>query len=326
MTQSNDTRAVCATDVGYCAADLPDTPQCGLNYHFGMLLGVDDFRSEQGFHVGRLRRHQRLLHGAGVVAGFPVEFDAAGYDLKVGPGYAVDALGRDLALDVAQCVNLALWWQKHQHDEAFNDITHPEDATVDLDLLACYATCLSQPVPAIAEPCATDTADIAYARLCETVRLGLARAGTAPPAAGHYHLLRLWLGLEPPAKDGGGQLLPDDAWLKQGIADLLALPADQQDAARALLAREVWARALAAESPAAPDPAADPNGLCLPLARLEGVHFSQDADGWHVAIAKLTLGLRPLLLSSGLLQTLLLDGVSGRETKGLDLTTLFSGS
>jgi len=55
-----------------CDAALPDNPQCTLNYHFGQLLGVEDFRAEQGFHLGRSRRHQRLLHGHGVVRGYPV--------------------------------------------------------------------------------------------------------------------------------------------------------------------------------------------------------------------------------------------------------------
>ena len=129
-----------------CAAALPDSPQCAPNYHFGMLLGVDDFRAEQGFHVGRLRRHQRLLHGAGVVAGFAIDYDAASYELKVDAGYAIDILGRDLWLDAARCVNLALWWEKHQGDEVFDEI-EPGVTLFDLDIVACYASCLDRPVP-----------------------------------------------------------------------------------------------------------------------------------------------------------------------------------
>lgn len=324
MTQSNENCAA-YSQVGRCASDLPDTPQCGLNYHFGMLLGVEDFRAEQGFHVGRMRRHQRLLHGMGVVAGFPVAFDQAILDLKVGPGYGVDALGRDLLLDTEQCINLAKWWQKHQDDEAFEDITTPDDVHLDLDVMACYTTCLSRPVPAIAEPCADHASDIAYSRVCETVKLSLVRAGGSNPGApSRYHLLRLWLGLEAAARDGDGKLLPDDEWLQGEIAVLMALPSDEQNAARALLAKEVWARALAADSSAPPE--LRPDQSCLPLARLMGVHFFKDANGWQVHIARIVLGVRPLLLSSSLLQELLLSGVSGLEAEGLDLTTLFSGS
>jgi hypothetical protein len=324
MTQTND---LCAADsqAGRCLADLPDTPQCGLNYHFGMLLGVDDFRAEQGFNVGRLRRHQRLLHGYGVVAGYPVDFKDTNFDLQVGPGYAVDVLGRDLALEVTQCVNLAEWWKQHSGDDAYADIADPENATLDLDVVVCHATCLSRPVPAIAEPCASGASDIAYSRLCETVKLGLVRDGSLPVMAVGHHLIRLWLGLEPPAKDAKGDLLVCDAWLKAQIETLLALPAADQPAARAQLAREVWARGVAVEDPAPPD-FPNPSDLCLPLVRLKGVHFLKVGDDWQVSVADKVFAIRPLLLSSGFQQQLLLAGVSGLETEGLDLSTLFSGS
>ena len=239
-----------------CEANLPDNPQCAPNYHFGMLLGVEDFRAEQGFHVGRLRRHQRLLHGAGVVAGYAVEFDAETFQLRVGPGYGIDLLGRDLMLDVTQCVSLPLWWGKHAKDEAFDDIANPKDASVDLDLVVCYATCLDRPVPAIAEPCDADASDIAYSRLCETVTLALVRHTndeTAPVADRRYHLLRMWLGLEGPATDAEGNLLQDDQWLVDQFVAAQALPAAEQGGARNALLRELMARNVAATSPLVPD-------------------------------------------------------------------------
>lgn len=169
--------------MGRCEAVLPDTPDCAPNYHFGMLLGVADFRAEQGFHIGRLRRHQRLLHGSGVVAGYAVTFRDENFELRVGPGYAIDPLGRDLVLDVAQCVSLPRWWLVHREDDAFDDIANKDNATFDLDVIACYACCLGSPVPAIAEPCAGDAADIAYSRVCEIVKLKLVRTPDPLPAA-----------------------------------------------------------------------------------------------------------------------------------------------
>ena len=163
-----------------CDAELPDSPQCAPNYHFGMLLGVADFRAEQGFHVGKLRRHQRLLHGSGVVVGYDVSYKPADQELRVGTGLAVDALGRDLVLEVPQCVSLPLWWLAHRDEDAFADIATPDDATLDLDVVVCYSCCLGNPVPAIAEPCAGSAADIAYSRICETVQLRLVRTPAVP--------------------------------------------------------------------------------------------------------------------------------------------------
>ncbi|HCZ17244.1 MAG TPA: hypothetical protein DHV85_22300 [Candidatus Accumulibacter sp.] len=324
-----------------CAASLPDNPQCAPNYHFGMLLGVADFRAEQGFHVGRLRRHQRLLHGSGVVAGYPVHFDVDDFELHVGAGYAIDALGRDLLLDSEQCVSLPRWWEKHAGDEAFDDIAAAEDATFDLDLVVCYASCLDQPVPAIAEPCAGDAADIAYARVCETVQLLLRRHLEPPPAVpappAPYYLLQRWLGLAPAAFDAEGQPLPEEQWLSDRLAELPALPAAAQGAARAALLGEISARAVAATSPFAPAHLPDESDLCLSIARLREVHIWQDAVGWHATIGSVELGARSSLLPGSLLQTLLLAEpppaaavagavvvASGATLAGNDLTLVFS--
>jgi hypothetical protein len=269
-----------------CDATLPDNPRCTLNYHFGMLLGADDFQAEQGFHLGRSRRHQRLLHGSGVVAGYPVSFQPALTELRVGPGLAVDALGRDLALDQTQCVNLVKWWLQHQKEEAFADLPSLDDATFDLDVVVCYSTCLSSPVPAIAEPCAGQASDIAYSRVCETVTLQLVRAApmdaeAAPaPAPG-----------SPPASAAEGNC--DPAPVPQPPVDL------PWPAGRAALAE-----ALAAQSIAPPDPI-DSADLCLPLARLRGLHLQQGADGWTATVGRIDLAVRPLLLATGVLQNLL---------------------
>lgn len=254
-----------------CDATLPDNPQCTLNYHFGMLLGVEDFQAEQGFHLGRSRRHQRLLHGVGVVAGYALSFDLVSFDLRITPGLAIDALGRDLSLDQDQCVNLVKWWQVHQKDAAFDTIKTLDDATFDMDVVVCYSTCLSSPVPAIAEPCAglggitsNGSADVAYARVCETVSLQLRRR--VPPAT--------------PAPEPG-------PWptTHQGLAEYLA----QQSIER-------------------PDPV-DPAELCITLGCLRGLHLKNDAKGGTVTLDSIDLAVRPLLLPTQTLQDMLLGGL-----------------
>ncbi|WP_300450135.1 hypothetical protein [Accumulibacter sp.] len=342
--KANDTPGLACSGVPVidrCAASLPDNPQCAPNYHFGMLLGVADLRAEQGFHVGRLRRHQRLLHGSGVVAGYPVRFDTDDFELHVGPGYAIDALGRDLLLDVEQCVSLPKWWEKHAGDEEFDDIEAVKDARFDLDVIVGYGTCLAQPVPAIAEPCAGSAADIAYARLCERPQLALVRHVEAPAAASPtpYHLLQRYFGRLPMATDSAGQPLPAEQWLTDRLAVLPTLPAADQAAARAALLREVSARAVAEMSPLVADElmdAADDDELRLPIARLRDVHVWQDASGWQATIGSVELGGRDSLLPGYLLQALLLTEpppaaaagavvVGGGATlAGSDLTLVFS--
>ena len=50
-------------------------PFYALRYHFGMLLGVDDFETEQVYHRGKMRLHSAWLHRQGVVWGFNVYFN-----------------------------------------------------------------------------------------------------------------------------------------------------------------------------------------------------------------------------------------------------------
>lgn len=327
-----------------CDAALPDNPQCAPNYHFGMLLGVDDFRAEQGFHLGQQRRHQRLLHGAGVVAGFAVEFKPEDFELRVTPGHAIDALGRELQLALAQCVSLPLWWLAHRGEEAFADIATPDDATFDLDLLLCYGSCLGSAVPAIAEPCAGDAADVAYSRVCEIARLRLVRRPAAEPATElPFHLLQMWLGRVGPRLDADGQPLAADQWLIDRYQALIALPLAGQAAARAALQAEVIARAVAEASPEPPvidatlalDAGQPDEGLCLPLARLHGVHLKLAPGGWTAAVADIEWGLRQTLLPTSLLQSLLLAGPepvtagpvvigSGASLAGSTLSLVFS--
>lgn len=286
-----------------CDADLPDNPQCAPNDHFGMLLGVVDFRAEQGFHLGQRRRHHRRLHGAGVVAGYGVSFKPTEMELRVAPGQAVDLLGRDMVLDVAQCVSLPLWWQAHRKDEAFADIANPDDAMFDLDVQLCWCACLGSPVPAIADPCAGDSTDIAYSRICETAKLSLVRTPTAAPEPDlRFHLLRMWLQQEGPRLGTDGKPLPADQWLIDRYQALITLPPAAQAAERGRIQAEVLARTVAElplDLPA-------PEDACLTLARLEGVHLKRDASGWQASIAGIELGSRLSLLPTSLLQSLLL--------------------
>ena len=323
-----------------CDAELPDNPQCAPNYHFGMLLGVEDFRAEQGFHTGHMRRHQRLLHGSGVVAGYAVEYRAVDQELRVGTGLAIDALGRDLVLEVPQCISLPLWWLAHREDDDFDDIATPDDATLDLDVVVCYSCCLGNAVPAIAEPCAGDASDIAYSRICETVQLKLLRTPkpvppVLPTPSLPFHLLRTWFGLAGPRLDALEDPQPSDQWLTDSTNALKAMPAAQQAAQRAKLLREMLARTGAEQALAAPVDEPDELDLCLTLARLRQVRLKLEPDGWKVTVPGVEMGVRDVLLPSSLLQDLLLAEPpaalagpvvidEGATLAGQDVTLVFS--
>ena len=68
-----------------------------VRYFFGKLLSVDDFKDEQSYFLNRLRRHNRFLHGWGVVSGLGVSL-SKGNEVVVLAGLATDCAGNEIAL------------------------------------------------------------------------------------------------------------------------------------------------------------------------------------------------------------------------------------
>lgn len=71
-----------------------------VRYFFGRLLGVDDFNQEQEYLLAKARRHNRMLHGWGIVVGLDVSAIASeGTQVSVAPGYALDPCGNEISVD-----------------------------------------------------------------------------------------------------------------------------------------------------------------------------------------------------------------------------------
>jgi hypothetical protein len=80
------------------------------NYFFGKLLGAADLQLEQQYHLEKHRRHNRHLHGFGIVSGLEVRVEATsdsdGDRIAVEPGYAIDSCGEEIA--IPECIRLAV--------------------------------------------------------------------------------------------------------------------------------------------------------------------------------------------------------------------------
>jgi len=205
---------------GSSEALLPANPYTALQYHFGMLLGVDDLETAQAYPRGKIRLHNAWLHREGVVWGFDVRFNTR-RELAVKPGLALDAAGHELHLDATACVDLGKWYDKHKDDEGWV-FTPYESGAVQFDahVVARFRACLARPVPAIADPCGCTDGDTAFSRITETVEL-LLRPGPAPAKDLGYHRLRILFSLEDddPAKY-------DEVRVRRET--ILALPSAQQ--------------------------------------------------------------------------------------------------
>jgi len=69
-------------------------------FHAGQLLTAEDFTREQDYLRGKQKRHNRTLHGFGVVAGLRVTIGAG--RVAVDPGVALDCEGNEIFIGEPQ--------------------------------------------------------------------------------------------------------------------------------------------------------------------------------------------------------------------------------
>lgn len=273
---------------------LPSTPFSLPRITFGMLLGVEEFRSILGHPRGKHLLHQAWLHGPGVVRGFAVT--TAEHRITVEPGLALDAMGRELPLRTAQCVDVADWLTD-QHRKL------KSNSKLRLDVLATAGFELTDPLPhpdgggALLDP--LDPLSAAASRYAETVTIDLVEAPKSPPDD-PFRRLRVLLGLARPRPANTG-----DAEAAGESRRIAKLPPGERP--RALLAafRDFTDRAVAALEPpdAWTDADAFPPGANagLPLARV----VVTPGSGGTPLLGAPDLSVRRSLLPTGLLQELI---------------------
>jgi hypothetical protein len=190
-TMSTSTSGTTPCDCEGCrAGDLPVNPFVALRVAYGMLLGEEDFRALMGNPRGKQMLHSAWLHGSGVVWGYDVVEDGV-WMLKIGEGLAVDGIGRELLNETTACLDVRdLVKTTHARDD-----TGSRTWTISACLVAEFDTCLSAPVPTLADPCDVTRKHDDYSRVIERVRFSL-REGGCPPPPRPYHRARVLLGLD----------------------------------------------------------------------------------------------------------------------------------
>lgn len=214
-----DSTACVAAAQGADDALLPVNPYTALQFHFGMLLGVDDLETGQGYARGKTRLHNAWLHREGVVWGFNAGFNSRN-ELTVDPGLGLDAAGHELHLDRQACVDLGAWYAANKDDPSFTfEAVEGGGFRFTLHIVARFKACLTRPVPAMLEPCAGAQTETAFSRAFETVELLLRPGASAPDDLGYHRLRQLF------------RLEADDPSLADVVArrgQIEALPAAQQ--------------------------------------------------------------------------------------------------
>lgn len=77
-------------------------------YFQGQVLGVQDLEQEQLYHREKARRHNREVHGWGIVRGLHVESGRPRKaEVKISPGYALDRRGEEIVVNAGVTVDLS---------------------------------------------------------------------------------------------------------------------------------------------------------------------------------------------------------------------------
>lgn len=164
----------CCTGSAFTPApDAALDPLQRVNYSFGMVLGVDDFRQEQTYLMARDDRLLRELVGYGAIRGLTVSLQ--GSQVRVSPGMALMPDGRLVAVQAEQCADFASW-------RATQKLATPsmgDDQTVYVRLFAADAS--GAPVPIPGEPCRDESELSADARIADSFLLDFSL--TAPDAS-----------------------------------------------------------------------------------------------------------------------------------------------
>src|SRR5215470_1511513 len=85
----------------------PGTPSLErVRYFPRQLVTADDLTQDQEYFRNKLRRHNRLLHGWGVVCGARVKKGAGDCEVVIEPGYLLGPHGDEIGIDCERTVDL----------------------------------------------------------------------------------------------------------------------------------------------------------------------------------------------------------------------------
>jgi hypothetical protein len=153
-----------------------------LRYFPRQLLTADDMRVEQEYVREKLRRHNRYLHGWGVVCGCTLEVvaEAKPWKVRVYPGYVVGPQGDEIWID--ECVDVDLTTGAHDQPCAvrwpcppLGEPPDPRDTSIAVYVAVRYAECYARPVRVHPAGCGCDETGCEYSRTRESFEIRVLR-------------------------------------------------------------------------------------------------------------------------------------------------------
>ena len=156
-----------------CSCGSCDT--CGLErvrFFPRQILGADDLNTEQRYFREKQRRHNRYLHGWGVVCGCEVKpspTTAKPFQVVICPGYVVTPCGDEIMIGTPALFDLATCLVSSDDPCALSVPCPPVTSSTPMRsliyLAVCYRECVTRPVRVAPAGCSCDEAQCDYSRI-----------------------------------------------------------------------------------------------------------------------------------------------------------------
>lgn len=276
-------------------------PFHAARFAYGMMLSEDDLNIGFDNARGQQQIASAWQHGGGVVWGYEVSRDLKAGEVSIGPGLAVDGIGRFVSNRYErQCISIGAWYDAEGRGRLGigESVTSP---TFDLLVVARYSACSSAPVPVVASTCSTSSgpSDVADSRVTEQAALGLV-VGPGPKIAARFPRLRLLAGL--PDIDANAEAIADVQRL--GSADSAEELADRFQALAAADSAKLRPAALPDSSLGLSDFPQRDGGFVV-LARVTGIRLTGKPGQWKMVAGHIDHSARRTLVDTATLQELL---------------------
>lgn len=156
---------------GDCGCNC-DTPSERVRYYPRQLLTADDMRAEQAYFLEKQRRHNRMLHGRGVVCGLQVAPSPdSSTAVVICPGYALSPFGNEISLAAPYTLDLTdCLIGKAGPCEGYagnDDETVPKEVYIAIR----HVECLARPARTLPSGCGCDEAACEYSRIRDSYEI-----------------------------------------------------------------------------------------------------------------------------------------------------------
>ena len=185
-------------------ADGTLSPDLRVNYNFGLVLGVNEFKQEQEYFLQKDYLYNRAFEGYGTVSGLRVTAEwLKGEDVQitVGSGMAIDQFGRPIIIRQAQCARLVAWLKrqeekkkgiiedhrpegrkKKKEERERQEEKEEEERDLRVYVIARYDDYPDGQVPIAGQACNTGDTDPIYSRIHDSYNIDFSWDPPAMPA------------------------------------------------------------------------------------------------------------------------------------------------